>query len=376
MFFPLSSITVLNAASLSLFITAAVFPWVVYYDYPRYTGEIQNINPYPASINTKPNIVTNAQINVGLLFVQATGANQAVKQLSPGTINVGDSIPTSWQIQQCYKESATSVYCAPPVFPPSGFTYDTSSKLTGTFSPCTKQNVADSIVTSTAATNVFCSQISQQMLVCDASTAVGAPCLPSGSQSVLASITTTGTPPATTQVIAPSLFTTAYWAFLPSANSPSLITDKDQGNHISKYNELLAAASLFIIAFILLVWNFMVTLVGLLTSKEINLKLVFAVQFLSSICALIAMIIAGNYFQAQITLRTNESSLAAGWSCGIVGVIVCWFTLFVQYMHQFHSHVWGIFTFLACFGQVLVPGIVEKPNTAQLSSTVASTATV
>jgi len=68
-----------------------------------------------------------------------------------------------------------------------------------------------------------------------------------------------------------------------------LYTDKD--GKIVRFSELLAAASLFIIAFIFLTWNFLVTFVGVLTAREVNLKLVFVVQLLASVLALIAMII-------------------------------------------------------------------------------------
>jgi len=309
MFFTLNSISVLNAAALSLFISAAVVPWVIHYDYP---------------ISTKDKENTNGQVLVGLLFAQAKGDNLAVKALNPQSINIGENIPDSWKTQQCFTETTSSFYCAPPVFPMNGWSYSTvevSGSKVGYESPC--------LLSSTSS---YCTS---------------------------------------TKSISSTFPSSGSWSYQHNNPNPSLYTDKD--GKIVRFSELLAAASLFIIAFVFLTWNFLVTFVGVLTAREVNLKLVFVVQLLASVLALIAMIIGGNYFQSTLAMKFNDASFTFGFGCAIVGLILTWFTLFVQYMRKFHSHMFGFWPCLTVMGDI-IPGVMpkEQGGTQLYSQTTAS----
>jgi hypothetical protein len=90
-----------------------------------------------------------------------------------------------------------------------------------------------------------------------------------------------------------SLSTNSFWLYntVPSNLMPLVPGLVDNSNLIVNKDQLLTAFSLFVIAFAVLFWNFLVTWVGVATTREINLKLVYFVQLFSAVISTIAMII-------------------------------------------------------------------------------------
>lgn len=89
------------------------------------------------------------------------------------------------------------------------------------------------------------------------------------------------------------LTTNSFWLYntVPTYLYPLFAGITDNSNLIVNKDQLLTAFSLFVIAFVFLFWNFLVTWVGVATTREINLKLVYFVQLFSAVVSTIAMII-------------------------------------------------------------------------------------